>query len=62
MNILLIIHEKNLNGVSKSILDLIDELGCRHTFYAVSLNNEVPVAEELKTRGVQFSITRLSAG
>lgn len=52
MNILLIIHEKNLNGASKSILNLIDELGGRHTFYVVSPYNEGPVAEELKTRGI----------
>lgn len=50
MNILFITHEKNLNGASKSMLNLIDEMSDRHIFYVVSPFKEGPVYEELKKR------------
>jgi glycosyltransferase involved in cell wall biosynthesis len=54
MNVLFITHEKNLNGASKSMLNLIDELSDKHTFYVVSSFSEGPVVNELRRRGIKI--------
>lgn len=54
MNVLMFTHEKNLNGASKSMLNLIDELKRRNVnFYVVSPFNDGPVIDELTDRGVK---------
>ncbi|WP_302579573.1 glycosyltransferase family 4 protein [Clostridium saudiense] len=52
MNILMLTHEKNLNGASKSMINLIDNLIDKHKFYIVSSYIDGPVIEELKKRNV----------
>lgn len=54
MNVLFITHEKNLNGASKSMLNLIDELSDMHTFYVVSPYSDGPVFDELSKRNIQI--------
>lgn len=53
MNVLFITHEKNLNGASKSMLNLIDELSNKHNFYAISPFSDGSVVEELNRRNVK---------
>nr|WP_296047214.1 glycosyltransferase family 4 protein [uncultured Blautia sp.] len=54
MNVLFITHERNLNGASKSMLNLIDELRDKHAFYVVSSFSEGPVVDELKQRNIKI--------
>lgn len=54
MNVLFITHERNLNGASKSMLNLIDELSDKHTFYVVSPFSDGPVIDELKRRNIKI--------
>lgn len=53
MNILMFTHERNLNGASKSMLNLIDELGAKGVnFYVVCPYREGPVFDALAERGI----------
>ena len=52
MRVLLIAHEKNLGGASRSMINLIDALKGKVEFFVVLPYSEGEVAEELKKRGV----------
>lgn len=54
MNILMITHERNLNGASKSLLNLIDQMKDKHTFFVVTPFSDGPMADELKRREIRF--------
>lgn len=45
-------HEQELNGASRSMLNLIDELGKTHKFIVLSPIYEGPVIDELKRRNI----------
>lgn len=54
MNILLITHERNLNGASKSLLNIIEQLKEKHKFYVLTPFSDGQMIEELKKRKIVF--------
>lgn len=57
MNILFVTHEKNLNGASKSMLNLIDQMKDKHTFIVVTKSLDGAVQNELRKRNIQIIAT-----
>lgn len=53
MTILFIMHEPELNGGSKSMLNIIDALSNKHEFIVLSPVTEGPVLEELRKRNIK---------
>ena len=56
MKILYIAHEGQLNGASKSLLDLIHEYEGKHKIYVLTAFNYGPFYEELKKTSVQIIV------
>lgn len=52
MNILMITHENKLNGASKSMLNLIDQMKDEHSFVVLCPFNNGPIYEELAIRNI----------
>lgn len=57
MNVLFVTHEEKLNGASKSMLDLIDQMRNDHTFIVVSKYSDGAVQAELKNRNIKMIVT-----
>jgi len=57
MNILFVTHEKNLNGASKSMINIIDQLKDKHTFIVVSKTSDGAVQDELRKRNIRIIAT-----
>lgn len=56
MKILYIAHESQLNGASKSLLDLVHEYEGKHTIYVLTAFNYGPFYEELKKTSAQVIV------
>lgn len=54
MNILFICHEKSINGATRSMLNLIDELQKYHKFYILLRFNEGEVFDEVNRRKLPY--------
>ncbi len=54
MNILFICHEKSINGATRSMLNLIDELQKYHKFYILLRFNEGEVFDEVNKRKLPY--------
>lgn len=54
MRVLMLTHEKNLNGASKSMLNLIDELKGYVSFFVVCPFRNGPVVAALQERGIKI--------
>lgn len=57
LNILFVTHEKKMNGASKSMLNLIDEMKNNHTFIVLSKTKDGAVQDELRKRNVRIIST-----
>ena len=56
MRILAIAHEKELNGASLSLLEIIDCLSARHQFWVLTSYGEGPFYDALKARKIPVAV------
>ncbi|MCI7812787.1 MAG: glycosyltransferase family 4 protein [Lachnospiraceae bacterium] len=56
MKILVVAHEKELNGASLSLLDIIDYLSVRHQFWVVTSYGDGPFYETMKERNIHIVV------